>query len=321
MIPSPTLAHLKRHGLEGLFVTRANAQRSENRSKRTTTSSLGAVGLLALICANPALAGSDIVATGKTELTKEFVCRLIESSAQTQSLPAGFLTRLIWQESSFRADAISPAGAQGVAQFMPRTADERGVANPFDPEQAIQKAAQLLGDLRRRFGNLGLASAAYNAGAGRVSNWLAGRGDLPAETREYVSIVTGHSVEDWADQVAAPKLTDSAISSAMSCSQTTGLVRRSEPADVAGSTLFAPWGVQLAGSFSKAAALEAYARAQRNYSAILGNIVPMIMTGRMLGRGFSLFYAIRAPAPSRAAADLLCQQIRRAGGACAVLRS
>jgi len=81
---------------------------------------------------------------------------------------------LIWQESSFRPGVSSGAGAQGVAQFMPGTAAERGLANPFDPEQAIPKSAELLADLRQRFGNLGLAAAAYNGGPARVEAWLAG---------------------------------------------------------------------------------------------------------------------------------------------------
>ena len=119
-------------------------------------------------------------------------------SARARGLPISFLTRLIWQESSFRATAVSPVGAQGIAQFMPGTAQERGLLDPFDPEQAIPAAASLLHDLSLRFGNLGLAAAAYNAGPNRVSAWLERRGGLPAETRDYVIRITGRSAEDWA---------------------------------------------------------------------------------------------------------------------------
>src|SRR5208283_4080538 len=122
-------------------------------------STLRSFTVLALFCGNTALAGSESAAPGKVESIETSVCRLIESSARTQSLPVAFLTRLIWQESSFRPDTISPAGAQGIAQFMPKTADERGLANPFDPEEAIPKSAELLADLKQRFGNLGLAAA------------------------------------------------------------------------------------------------------------------------------------------------------------------
>jgi len=187
------------------------------------------LGLLAMLYGGFALAGSENAATGKVESIETSVCRLIESSARTQSLPVAFLTRLIWQESSFRPNAISPAGAQGIAQFMAKTADERGLANPFDPEEAIPKSAGLLADLKQRFGNLGLAAAAYNAGPARVANWLAGHGNLPAETRDYVLTITRHPVEDWTGAAAAETITGSAISSKQSCLQATAAIRRSEP--------------------------------------------------------------------------------------------
>ena len=284
-------------------------------------STLRSLGLLALFCGSSALAGSESAVTGKVELIETSACRLIELSARTQSLPVAFLTRLIWQESSFRPNTISPAGAQGIAQFMPKTADERGLANPFDPEEAIPKSADLLAGLKERFGNLGLAAAAYNAGPARVANWLAGHGNLPAETRDYVLIITRHPVEDWIGGAAAETITESAVSSKLSCLQATAAIRRSEPRSVAASALFAPWGVQLAGSFSKAAALAAYTRARSSYFAIIGKIEPMVIGGRVRSRGFAPYYQIRAPAPSRAAADAICEKILRAGGACAVLRS
>src|SRR3712207_3557464 len=83
---------------------------------------------------------------------------------------------------------------------MPGTAAERGLLDPFDPEQAIPKSAELLRDHVRRFGNIGLAAAAYNGGPGRVANWLAVRGGLPEETRSYVLRITGRSAEDWAEE-------------------------------------------------------------------------------------------------------------------------
>ena len=107
-----------------------------------------------------------------TETVEQALCRLIDGSAKARGLPVPFLTRLIWRESSFRVSVVSPVGAQGVAQFMPGTAQERGLLDPFDPEQAIPHAAHLLADLERRFGNLGLAAAAYNGGPARVTSWL-----------------------------------------------------------------------------------------------------------------------------------------------------
>jgi Transglycosylase SLT domain len=165
-----------------------------------------------LLCVPSTLAAAD-----ENSLAAS-VCRIIDSSALAQHLPVAFLTQLIWQESNFRPDAVSPVGARGIAQFMPGTAAERGLANPDDPEAAIPKAAELLASLRQRFGNLGLAAAAYNAGATRVASWLAGAGQLPSETRDYVMIVTRHPLEDWRG-VSSVGLTDDAVFPDSSCIQ------------------------------------------------------------------------------------------------------
>ena len=112
------------------------------------------------------------------------LCRALARAAADNGLPVAFLTRLIWLESRFNPYAVSPKGAQGIAQFMPRTASERGLTDPFEPLMALREAASYLRELRTTFsGNLGLASAAYNAGPGRVAAWLAGRRSLPDETR------------------------------------------------------------------------------------------------------------------------------------------
>jgi hypothetical protein len=126
------------------------------------------------------------------------ICQTISDAAAANGLPAGFLARLLWTESGFRSTATSPAGAEGVAQFMPRTAAEHGLLDPRDPSEAIRHAASLLVELDRRFGNLGLAAAAYNAGAAKVGKWLQGLAALPIETRLYVVAITGRAPEDWA---------------------------------------------------------------------------------------------------------------------------
>lgn len=132
----------------------------------------------------------------------ELICPLVESAARANALPVGFFARLIWQESRFHPDAIGPetlsgAHALGIAQFMPATAAEQRLSEPFDPKQALPKSSAFLAGLRDEFGNLGLAAAAYNAGPQRVRDFLAGSRGLPEETRAYVLAVTGHPVEDW----------------------------------------------------------------------------------------------------------------------------
>ncbi|HTZ36150.1 MAG TPA: lytic transglycosylase domain-containing protein [Stellaceae bacterium] len=129
---------------------------------------------------------------------RQAICQTIADAAAADGLPMGFLARLLWTESGFRSTARSPAGAEGVAQFMPQTAAERGLRDPTDPFQAIRHAAALLVELEGRFGNLGLAAAAYNAGPARVAKWLQGLATLPVETRLYVLAITGRPPEDWA---------------------------------------------------------------------------------------------------------------------------
>ena len=88
------------------------------------------------------------------------------------SLPVDFFTRLIWKESIFDAQAVSPVGAEGIAQFMPGTAKLRGLKNSFDHREALAAAAEYLAFLTEKFGNLGLAAAAYNFGEDGTSAWL-----------------------------------------------------------------------------------------------------------------------------------------------------
>jgi hypothetical protein len=250
------------------------------------------------------------------------ICRLIESSARANQLPVPFFTRLIWRESSFRAAAVSPAGAEGIAQFMPLTARERGLADPFDPERAIPKAASLVADLRRQFGNLGIAAAAYNAGTTRVEFWLRGQGGLPAETRAYVRYVSGRDVQEWPGYAdgAPPSNNAAEPTEAQSCIALAADLRRGRE-DEFGFAPLAPWGVQLAGNFSKALALAAFERARQRYAGIVGETHPMIIGRLLRSRGTRPFYQVRLPAASRQLADALCTRIQSAGGNCVAMRS
>jgi hypothetical protein len=140
----------------------------------------------------------DAADASEPVFSRQLVCQTITDAAAANGLPASFLARLLWTESGFRSSAISPAGAIGVAQFMPQTAAEQGLADPRDPLEAIYRAARLLIELDRHFGNLGLAAAAYNAGAARVTKWLLGQSQLPLETEVYVRAITGRRAEEWA---------------------------------------------------------------------------------------------------------------------------
>jgi hypothetical protein len=262
--------------------------------------------------------------------TREAMCLMIESAAKAEDLPLEFFARVIWQESRFQADAMGPVTrngqrAQGIAQFMPGTASERRLLDPFDPVQALPKSAEFLNELRGQFGNLGLAAAAYNAGPRRVQEWLAGSGGLPQETRHYVAVITGSTVDDWAAAGKNGKMPDRSPTS--SCRELMALLKRAPNPFVTELEQRVKlgearaWGVQLAAGFSRDKALAMYSRAIKRLSAVIGDQDPSLLSSVMRNRGSRTFYQVRIGADTRPAADDLCNRIRRAGGACFVLRN
>jgi hypothetical protein len=249
--------------------------------------------------------------------TIQTLCTLVETSAKSEGLPVAYFTRLIWRESSFRVGVTSPAGAQGVAQFMPGTAGERGLANPFDPEKAIPESAKLLSELLKQFGNLGLAAAAYNAGPTALAKWLADERGMPLETEDYVLAITGRPLSEWS-QTPPPSL--SASSANGNCGTIVAEQRASATMPPV-SGLFAPWGVQLAGSFSKRLALLAFARMRQRYAGVIGDAQPFVLGSHLRYRGGGLFFRVRLPAQTRGEAAGICRKLHAIGGACIVLRS
>jgi len=263
--------------------------------------------------------------------TREAICLMIESAAKDAGLPLDFFSRVIWQESRFQPDAVGPVTrsgerAQGIAQFMPGTANERRLLDPFDPVQALPKSAEFLRELRDQFGNLGLAAAAYNAGPRRVREWIEGTGPMPAETRNYVMAITGISVDDWknASAAAPPQPQQASITS---CRDLMALLQRAPNPFVEGLTQRVklgadqPWGVQLAAGFLRDRALASYARAMKRLTPVIGEHDPMLLGSIWRSRGTRTFYQVRIGAATRAEANDLCQRIHRAGQACLVLRN
>ena len=156
--------------------------------------------------------------TAQNPPTPDDICRAVEDDAAENGLPVEFFARVIWQESRFNALAVSRKGAQGIAQFMPRTADWHGLSDPFNPIEALKHSASYLRELREKFGNLGLAAAGYNAGPGRVSEWLAGTRALPGQTRNYVAVITGWTADEWASP-SPPANADTTIPQGVPCTR------------------------------------------------------------------------------------------------------
>jgi len=301
------------------------APRPDPRVRSSLLSILSAAFLFATIC-TPVMAQSSA--------PDDSICLMIESAARDHGLPVEFFARVIWQESRFRANAVGPVTrsgnrAQGMAQFMPGTAAERGLLDPFDPVQALPKSAEFLKELWGQFGNLGLAAAAYNAGPRRIREWLDGTGYMPGETRNYVSAITGLTVEDWAaERRKTPQEREKSKPEevrAPGCATLIALLRRTpnrfmdELTQRVVHSIGQPWGVQLAAGFSREKAMEMYARAFRRYESVLKDRDPGIQSSRIRGR--AMFYQVRIGADTRQAANDLCASLRKVGGACLVLRN
>jgi hypothetical protein len=252
--------------------------------------------------------------------TADDICRALEEDAAENELPVEFFARVIWQESRFNARAVSRAGAQGIAQFMPRTADWRGLADPFDPIGALRHSASYLRDLRNKFGNLGLAAAGYNAGPGRVGEWLAGRRTLPSETRNYVAIVTGWTADEWASS-SPPETAETTIPQGLPCTRLANLILapKEEAQRIAG--YVARWGAQLTSNWSESRAWATYRALQKQYASLIGDREPIVLHGRLPGMGSATRYIIRIGDDNRAYLEKLCAKLIAAGGACVVLRN
>jgi hypothetical protein len=280
-----------------------------------------AVAALMLTIASLAQAGE-----AQEKPSQSAMCLMLDSAATANDLPVEFLTRVIWRESRFNPMAVGPLTrhgkrAEGIAQFMPGTAAERNLDDPFDPVQALPKAAAFLRELRGEFGNLGLAAAAYNAGPQRVRDWIAGMRTLPEETRRYVQAITGHGADEWA-KAGADKIT----STPADCATLMASLRES-PSNFAyelerrvTAAMSKIWSVELAAGFSRARVLSDYARLMTSLSTVIGSHDPVITSNVLRSRGTRAFYQARIGTDTRAQANSLCTSIRKAGAACIVMR-
>jgi len=250
--------------------------------------------------------------------TADDICRAVEEDAAENALPVEFFARVIWQESRFNARAVSRKGAQGIAQFMPRTADWHGLADPFDPIAALSHSAAYLHELRQKFGNLGLAAAGYNAGPHRVSEWLAGKSALPGETRNYVAIVTGWTADEWASP-SPPQTAETTIPQGIPCTRLANLILAPKPEAQRIAAYVPRWGAQLTANWSESRAWATYRALQKEYAALIGDREPIVLHARMPGMGMATRTIIRIGDDDRRYLVKLCGRLIAAGAACVVL--
>ncbi len=244
------------------------------------------------------------------------VCSAIASYSSHFGLPEAFFARLIWQESRFDFQAISPAGARGIAQFMPSTAALRNLDNAFDPAEALARSAEYLKFLADRFGNLGLAAAAYNGGEGRVARYLAGSAGLAGETRAFVRIITGVGPDAWVgatpevDFTLAPDMTfDTA------CRQMASVM--SAPRFDLAPGEWQPYGVLIAQDFSADVARRIFDRVKARY-AVLADEQVLLLTSVNYSFGTRPRYIAMVGRPTREEALALCRDLSAEGGICTV---
>jgi len=251
----------------------------------------------------------------------EKVCTAIDSRAVEHGLPQSFIARLIWKESLFDPGAVSPKGAQGIAQFMPGTAKLRGLDDPFDTDKALSASIAYLAELRSSFGNLGLAAAAYNAGEERVRKWLSGKGGLPYETQDYVYSITGHGHDEWKEDKASFDIPALGKEGSFADQCRSLVMRELSPQAVeVKQANWKPWGVVLTGGFSQARALQAF-RVIRNRFDIIRDEDPLVIRKLNRSMGRRKMVRVMIGRDTRAEAQQLCRELTARGGVCLVARN
>jgi hypothetical protein len=248
-------------------------------------------------------------------------CGAIQLFAWREQLPVGYFARLIWQESRFDPSALSTAGAQGIAQFIPSTARLRGLRNAFDPTEALAKSAEYLRFLSDKFGNLGLAAVAYNGGEGRASGYVKGGSYLPAETRFYVEIITGRDPDAWLAET--PPEVDFTIGKDAPFIDACVKMAEAErvPSMDRQPSEWKPWGVLLAQNFSQGVVIRRFERVQAAYSKVLGSEKLMLLMARNPNFGPRLRHYAMIGRDTRGDADALCEKLQAAGGSCIVRKN
>ncbi len=275
------------------------------------------LSLLALALAVPA----DAATKPDRKVFATSICAAIDKASIEHNLDRVFFTRLLWKESLFDPNAVSPKGAQGLAQFMPDTAERRKLADPFDPLSAVGASASFLADLKKDFGNLGLAAAAYNAGEGRIARWLAGTSSLPDETEDYVAYITGKIADEWKDKTANHAMPALGKTGDFT-SQCIALASREvNPTSGVSRGKSQPWGALLAADFNEGRALGMFKRLKLRFPKVLDGAQPFVMRKRNLSRGTRKMAFVMVGAKTREAAQEICVRYTAAGLPCVVRKN
>ncbi|WBU62977.1 lytic transglycosylase domain-containing protein [Paracoccus aerodenitrificans] len=252
------------------------------------------------------------------------VCRNIERAASRQGLDKNFLARLLWKESRFEPSAISPAGAEGIAQFIPSTAAIVDLHDPFNPAEAISVSAAYLSRLSRFYGSIGIAAVAYNGGENRADRFMRSGGTLPYETQDYVEAITGFNAWRWReDPPGADKLDlrlDGDAPFLEACTRLAGNRELREFTTGGQDEAPSPWGVILASHPTRGGVQGQINRLNRALGPILdGKRVSYVR--RSLRGGGRRVYTAQVGWDARGDANRFCQKAKMVGIRCIVLRN
>ena len=270
------------------------------------------------ICSDPA--------TGHIECIRKqhFVydtCNAIKAFATRHALDPHFFARLIWQESRFDPNAISPAGAQGIAQFMPHTAKRRGLRDAFNPAEALDQSARYLAEMAQTYGSLGLAAVGYNGGERRAEGLIAGTGGLAQETVDYVRIITGVPHDLWLE-APTPK-PDLRLSKTLpfekACFDLAKNRRMTKLKPL--EPRLKPWGIQMAFGISKSAARDKFKTMTRSCAALVKGEKLDLLFKKSRASPKGGYYMVRLGRMDRKKAMRDCSNFRKAGCICKVYKN
>ncbi|MDO5606126.1 MAG: lytic transglycosylase domain-containing protein [Paracoccus sp. (in: a-proteobacteria)] len=251
------------------------------------------------------------------------VCRSIERAASREGLDKHFLARLLWKESLFEPGAVSPVGAEGIAQFMPGTAAIVGLHDPFNPAEAIAVSAMYLRRLANFYGSVGIAAVAYNGGEGRADRFMRDGGTLPYETQDYVEAITGFNAWRWRDDPPRDDQIDLRLDGDTpfleACTRLAGNRQLREFTTQEREQVY-PWGVILASHPTQNGAQRQVSRFNSALRPLLGT-KNVSYVRRTLRRGAPRVYTAQVGWNSRGEANAFCQKTRAVGLNCIVLKN
>ena len=250
-------------------------------------------------------------------------CNAIETFSNRHGLNTAFFARLIWQEGRFDPNALSPANARGIAQFIPSTARLRGLKDPYNPADALEHSAQYLAEMVKKYGNEGMAAIGYNGGERRAEGFLEGKG-LAQETVNYVPIITGLTAEQWRD--TPPKDHDFSLApdksffdacSEMATNRRLTPIKRVAPPPPP----IKPWGVQLGfGTSKKSAQEKVRSRTRACRGQIAREKLDLVYVKNRVSGKKGYFFA-RIGSNSFENATKLCNSLKRQRCACLVVQN